>query len=38
MSENDLCADYGDNDWTDDLNLSDVIEKHLARHLREVEP
>ncbi len=28
-----LCADFGDNDWPDDLHLGDVIEKHLARHL-----
>ncbi len=28
-----LCEHYGDNDWTEDLNLSDIIEKHLARHL-----
>jgi hypothetical protein len=29
----DVCADYGDNDWPDDLCLSDVIEKHLHRQL-----
>lgn len=29
----DLCASFGDNDWDDDLNLYDIIEKHLARHL-----
>ena len=28
-----VCAEYGDNDWSDDLHLSDVIEKHLERHL-----
>lgn len=28
-----LCKDYGDNDWEDNLNLRDVIEKHLAKHL-----
>ena len=28
-----VCRDYGDNDWADDLHLYDVIEKHLARHL-----
>ncbi|MBM4421523.1 MAG: hypothetical protein FJ034_08105 [Chloroflexi bacterium] len=27
-----LCATYGDNDWTDSLHLSDVIEKHLVAH------
>ena len=30
-----ICSEHGDNDWSDDLNLSDVIEKHLARHLGE---
>lgn len=29
-----LCKEFGDNDWSDDLHLADVIEKHLARHLR----
>lgn len=28
-----LCATHGDNDWPDDLNLADVIEKHLADYL-----
>lgn len=28
-----LCEDFGDNDWDDQENLADVIEKHLARHL-----
>jgi hypothetical protein len=28
-----VCDHYGDNDWPDSLNLSDVIEKHLVRHL-----
>jgi len=28
-----VCSDFGDNDWPDDLHLSDIIEKHLARHL-----
>lgn len=31
----DLCERFGDNEWEDDLNMSDIIEKHLARHLRE---
>lgn len=31
----DLCEEYGDNDWHDDLHLADVIEKHLGRHLGE---
>lgn len=30
-----LCADFGDNDWPDNLHLYDVIEKHLARRLHE---
>lgn len=30
-----LCEEFGDNDWSDDLHLGDVIEKHLARHLRD---
>lgn len=29
-----VCAEFGDNDWPDELHLADVIEKHLARHLR----
>lgn len=28
-----VCTDWGDNDWADDLYLPDVIEKHLARQL-----
>lgn len=28
-----VCSEYGDNDWDDDLNLSDIIDKHLRRHL-----
>lgn len=34
-----ICEEYGDNDWDVHLCLSDVIEKHLHRHLdSEVEP
>lgn len=29
------CADLGDNNWSDDLHLGDVIEKHLGRNVRE---
>ena len=29
----DVCDSFGDNDWDDTLNLGDVIEKHLGRHL-----
>jgi len=32
-----LCADFGDNDWPDNLHLGDVIEKHLAPYLYESE-
>lgn len=28
-----ICAVYGDNDWPDDANLGDVVEKHLRHHL-----
>lgn len=28
-----LCKDFGDLDWNDDLHLADIIEKHLAKHL-----
>jgi hypothetical protein len=29
----DVCAEHGDNDWPDDLNLADVVQKHLANYL-----
>ena len=29
----DLCRDFGDNDWIEDLNLADIIEKHLGKYL-----
>ena len=29
----DLCQEFGDNDWTENLHLADIIEKHLGRHL-----
>lgn len=28
-----LCREHGDNDWDETLNLADIIEKHLGRHL-----
>ncbi|HEY3499036.1 MAG TPA: hypothetical protein VGK73_30300 [Polyangiaceae bacterium] len=28
-----VCAEHGDNDWSDDLHLADVVEKHLERHI-----
>lgn len=27
-----LCRERGDNDWSDDLHLADIIEEHLASH------
>lgn len=30
-----LCREFGDNDWDENLRLADVIEKHLGRHLYE---
>lgn len=27
-----LCDDHGDNDWTDDLHIADIIQKHLCFH------
>lgn len=29
----DLCAEFGDNDWSDDLHLANIIERHLANYL-----
>lgn len=28
-----VCEHHGDNDWPEELNLADIIEKHLGRHL-----
>jgi hypothetical protein len=28
-----VCAEFGDNDWENNLHLSDIIDKHLARYL-----
>jgi len=28
-----VCDEFGDNDWPDNLHLADVIEKHLWRSL-----
>jgi hypothetical protein len=28
-----ICERLGDNDWPDDLNLADIIDKHLNRHI-----
>lgn len=30
-----LCAEFGDNDWSPELHLRDVIEKHLMNYVRE---
>ncbi len=30
-----VCADFGDNTWTDDLHLADIIESGLTRSLNE---
>ena len=29
----DVCEQHGDNDWDEELNLSDIIEKHLYENL-----
>jgi hypothetical protein len=29
-----VCRDHGDNEWEPSEYLADVVEKHLARHLR----
>jgi hypothetical protein len=29
-----ICEEFGDNDWPENLHMPDIIEKHLARHLR----
>lgn len=28
-----ICEHHGDNEWSDDLRLSDIIDKHLGKHL-----
>lgn len=28
-----LCKTHGDNDWSEDLHLADIIDKHLGKHL-----
>ena len=32
-----VCEEFGDNDWSNDLHLGDVIDKHLVRHLNEMD-
>ena len=29
-----ICREHGDNEWPDNLHLTDVLEKHLYRHLK----
>jgi len=29
----DLCSEFGDNDWDEELHLADIVEKHLGKHL-----
>lgn len=29
-----LCDSHGDNDWPDNLHLTDVIDKHLGQYLK----
>lgn len=29
----DICSEYGDNDWKENLSLDDIISKHLHRNL-----
>lgn len=33
MALRSICSEFGDNDWPAELNLADVLEKHLRRHL-----
>lgn len=28
-----VCEQFGDNEWSNDLNLGDIIDKHLSKHL-----
>lgn len=30
-----LCEEFGDNDWDEDLYLADIIDKHLGKHLHD---
>ncbi len=33
-----LCGEFGDTEWDDSLHLTDVIEKHLWRHIEPLLP
>lgn len=35
MKMREICEYHGDNDWTDNINLADVLERHLMNHLEE---
>jgi hypothetical protein len=28
-----ICAEYGDNEWDEELHLADILDKHLECHL-----
>jgi len=28
-----VCGEFGDNDWDENLNLADIIDNHLEKHL-----
>jgi len=28
-----LCEEFGDNNWSDNLDLADILDKHLCKHL-----
>lgn len=30
-----LCRMYGDNEWSDNMHLVDIIEKHLFKHFQD---
>jgi predicted secreted protein len=32
----DLCEEFGDNNWDENLHLADIIEKHLGKYLHEL--
>lgn len=32
-----MCADHGDNDWSNDLHVVDVLEKHLFNYLKDLQ-
>jgi len=30
-----ICGEFGDNEWSDDLHIVDILDKHLQRHLED---